>query len=91
MAFVHDTLASGRTTRSLNVIDEYTGENLAIEIDSTLPSRRVISVLDRVIAERGLPEVVKTDNGPEFSSLIMRPWAAMRGIRWHYISLGKPT
>lgn len=91
MDFVHDTLASGRKTRTLNVIDEFTGESVAQEIDSSLPSRRVIAVLERAIAEYGMPDVVKTDNGPEFASLITRKWAAMRGIRWHYIDPGKPT
>jgi putative transposase len=91
MDFVHDTLSSGRNVRLLTVVDDFTRESLAIEVDSTLPSRRVIAVLERVIAQRGLPEVIKTDNGPEFSSLITRKWAALRGVRQHFIDPGKPT
>ena len=91
MDFVHDTLASGRNVRLLTIIDDFTCESLAIEVDSTLPSRRVISVLERIAAERGFPEVLKTDNGPEFSSLITRKWAAEHGIRQHFIDPGKPT
>lgn len=79
--FVHDSLANGRKLRSLTLIDEFTDECLVIEIDSMLPSRRVIAALERIAQERGFPEVIKTDNGPELSSLIMRKWAAMRGIR----------
>jgi len=89
--FVHDTLSTGRNVRLLTIVDDFTCESLAIEIDSTLPSRRVIAILERIIAERGLPEVLKTDNGPEFSSLIMRKWSAERGVRQHFIDPGKPT
>jgi putative transposase len=91
MDFVHDGLTTGRKARLLTVIDDFTCESLAIEIDSTLPSRRVISVLERIAAERGFPRVLKTDNGPEFSSLVMRKWAADRGIALHFIDPGKPT
>lgn len=91
MDFVHDSLTSGRKARLLTIIDDFTCESLAIEIDSTLPSRRVIAVLERIAQERGFPEVIKTDNGPEFVSLITRRWAAERGIRQHFIDPGKPT
>ena len=91
MDFVHDTLANGRNVRLLTVIDDFTCESLAIEIDSTLPSKRVTSVLDRIARDRGFPQVMKTDNGPEFSSLITRRWAAERGVRQHFIDPGRPT
>lgn len=91
MDFVHDTLANGRNVRLLTVIDDFTCESLAIEIDSTLPSRRVTAVLDHIAQDRGYPEVMKTDNGPEFASLITRRWAAERGVRQHFIDPGKPT
>ncbi len=64
MDFVHDTLSSGRNVRLLTVVDDFTRESLAIEVDSTLPSRRVIAVLERVIAQRGLPEVPKRTTAP---------------------------
>jgi putative transposase len=91
MDFVHDTLASGRNARLLTIVDDFTCESLAIEVDSTLPSRRVISVLERIATERGFPSVLKTDNGPEFSSIITRKWAAERGVKQHFIDPGKPT
>jgi putative transposase len=91
MDFVHDTLANGRNVRLLTVIDDFTCECLAIEIDSTLPSSRVTAVLDRIAQGRGYPAVMKTDNGPEFASLITRRWAAERAVKQHFIDPGKPT
>ena len=91
MDFVHDTSPGAGRYAALTVIDDFTCESLAIEIDSTFPSRRVIAVLERIAQERGFPEVMKTDNGPEFASLIIRKWAAERGIKQHFIDPGKPT
>jgi putative transposase len=91
MDFVHETTTTGRKARLLTIVDDFTCQSLAIEVDSTLPSRRVIAVLERIATERGFPEVLKTDNGPEFSSLIMRKWSAEHGVRQHFIDPGKPT
>jgi putative transposase len=91
MDFVHDSLANGRKVRLLNIIDDFTAEALAIEIDSSLPSKRVIRVLDRIAAERGYPEIAKFDNGPEFSSLAMLQWGAINNVKLHFIEPGKPT
>ena len=91
MDFVHDTLANGRNVRLLTVIDDFTAESIAIEIDSSLPARRVIRVLERVAVERGYPATVKFDNGPEFSSIAMLKWGAERNVKLHFIDPGKPT
>jgi len=91
MDFVHDSLASGRKVRLLNIIDDFTIECLRIEVDSSLPSRRVIAALERIIEERGFPETIKFDNGPEFSSLAMLRWGAERNVKLHFIEPGKPT
>jgi len=91
MDFVHDTLANGRKVRLLTVIDDFTCESLCIEIDSSLPSRRVIRALERIAEERGFPATMKFDNGPEFSSLAMLRWGAERNIKLHFIDPGKPT
>jgi putative transposase len=91
MDFVHDTLAHGRKFRALNVIDDFTSECLAIEIDSSLPSRRVIRCLEEIMEKRGKPETMKFDNGSEFASLAMLRWAAERDITLHFIDPGKPT
>jgi len=91
MDFVHDTLASGRKVRLLTIIDDFTCESIGIEIDSSLPSRCVIRVLEGIAAERGYPAIMKFDNGPEFSSLAMLRWGAEKNIKLHFIDPGKPT
>ncbi len=91
MDFVHDTLANGRTVRLLNVIDDFTCECLRIEVDSSLPSRRVIAALERIVEERGFPETAKFDDGSEFSSLAMLRWGAENNVKLHFIDPGKPT
>ena len=68
MDFVMDGLATGRIVRMLTVVDNYTRECLAIEVDSCLSSRRVTRVLDWVIEQRGAPEAIRCDNGPEFGT-----------------------
>jgi putative transposase len=64
--FMHDSLYCGKRFRTLNIIDEGTRECLAIEIDTSLPSQRVIRVLEELKRERGLPKQLRLDNGPEF-------------------------
>ena len=91
MDFTSDALADGRTLRTLNVVDTFTRECLAIEVDTSLPGQRVARVLDRIIHERGRPEVVVTDNGPEFTSRFFDQWCYQRRIRHHFIQPGKPT
>ncbi len=91
MDFVHDTLANGRNIRLLNVIDDFTCECLTIEVDSSLPSRRVINALEKIAAQRGYPQTAKFDNGSEFSSLAMLRWGAEKNVKLHFIDPGKPT
>jgi putative transposase len=88
--FVSDTLSSGRTFRCLTVIDEFTREALAIDVAHSIPATRVIEVMERLRAERGLPPVVITDNGSEFTSRAFDAWAYARGIKIEYIQPGKP-
>jgi putative transposase len=66
MDFTRDTLASSRVFRTLNIIDEFNREVLAIEVDTSLPAERVIRVLDQIKAWRPLPQSIRVDNGPEF-------------------------
>jgi putative transposase len=91
MDFVHDTLASGRKFRVLNIVDDLTREALAIEVDTSLGGARVVRVLDRLVALRGLPEVIVCDNGPEFTGRALDEWAYRMGVRIHFIQPGKPT
>jgi putative transposase len=91
MDFVHDTLASGRKFRTLNIVDDLTREALAIEVDTSLGGHRVVRVLERLAALRGLPQVIVSDNGPEFTGRALDGWAYKAGIKLHFIRPGKPT
>jgi len=91
MDFVHDTLASGRKFRTLNIVDDLTREALAIEVDTSLGGARVVRVLDRLSALRGLPKVIVCDNGPEFTGRALDEWAYRTGVKIHFIRPGKPT
>jgi putative transposase len=92
MDFMHDRLTTGRTLRLFNVIDDFSREGLAIEIDSSISSHRVIHVLERIGMIRGkLPEAIVMDNGPEFRSQAVFEWAQKNNVRLDYIQPGKPT
>jgi putative transposase len=88
--FVSDALANGRAIRALTVLDDFTRESPAIEVDSSIAAARITRVLDSVIDERGVPESIRTDNGPEFTSRCFVAWTENRKIRLIYIQPGKP-
>lgn len=89
--FVSDALWWGRKLRMLTVVDTYTRESLAIEVDTSLSGARVARVLDRVIDERGArPDEIVMDNGPELTSKALDQWAYERGVRLRFIAPGKP-
>jgi putative transposase len=90
MDFIVDGLANGRMVRILSVVDAFTRECLALEADTSLGSGRVTRVLERLIDERGLPETVRSDNGPEFTSRRMLGWAEERKINLVHIQPGRP-
>jgi putative transposase len=87
--FVSDTLATGQTFRVLTVIDEYTRESLAIEVDTSLPSLRVVRVLEHLAESRGWPEEMRVDHGPEFVSRVMGAWCEQRNVLLRFIDPGK--
>lgn len=88
--FVADGLATGRGLRILTVVDSFTRECPAIEVDTGLSSRRVTRVLDWVISQRGKPEVLRCDNGPEFTSRHFLAWCEEQGIQLLHIQPGRP-
>jgi len=88
--FVSDALATGRALRALTIVDSYTRECPAIEVASGISSRQVTRRLDRIIEERGKPDSLKSDNGPEFTSRHFVAWCEERGIALHHIQPGKP-
>ena len=80
MDFVSDALATGRALRTFTLIDSYTKESLAIEVNTGISSRQVTRVLERVIEERGAPGSIRCDNGPEFTSLYFMEWCKDHSI-----------
>lgn len=91
MDFMSDQLADGRRIRTLNIVDDHTRECLAIEVDSSLSGSRVCRVLDRLVAERGHPKRLLTDNGPEFTSKALDRWGYEHCVELQFIQPGKPV
>ena len=91
MDFMEDSLAWGRKFRTFNVLDEQSRECLAIEVDTSLPAARVTRVLDRLKEERGAPQEITVDNGPEYTSTALEEWAARHGVVLHFNRPGTPT
>lgn len=89
--FMHDALICGRLFRTFNVVDDFNREALSIEIDLNLPALRVVCVLDRIVANRGYPVMLRIDNGPEFISLALAEWAEKHTVKLEFIQPGKPT
>jgi putative transposase len=88
--FLQDALASGRKIRLLSVIDVFTREALALEVDTSLPGSRVVCVLDRLVSERERPVQLVLDNGPELISRALEEWAHQHAVTLHFIDPGKP-
>lgn len=88
--FLEDSLASGRKIRLLSVIDIFTREALALEVDTSLPGRAVVRVLTRLGAQRPLPAQLVLDNGPELISRVLEQWAHEHAVALHFIDPGKP-
>ena len=89
--FVHDALCDGRSFRTLNMIDAFSRECLAMETDTSLGSERVVRVLDQQLAARGTPQRLRIDNGPEFRAKPLDIWAQKNKVTLFFIEPGKPT
>jgi putative transposase len=88
--FACDALATGRGMRVLAVVDAYTRECLSLEVDTSLSSRRVTRSLETVMEQRGLPESIRCDNGPELTSRHFLAWCEERRIQLIHIQPGRP-
>lgn len=88
--FMSDSLWDGRKYRILNIVDDYNREILKMEIDTSLPSMRIIRVLEQLQERRGLPEMIRVDNGPEFISNRLDNWCKEKKITLVFIQPGKP-
>jgi putative transposase len=90
MDFVSDSIVTGRRFRALTIVDDYSRECPAIEVDTSLGGARVVSVLERLSETRGLPEAITIDNGPEFTGKVLDEWAYRKGVKLNFIRPGKP-
>lgn len=90
MDFLSDKLTDTRSFRIFNIIDDYNRESLKIDIDTSMPSRRVIQNLEEISFYRGYPSNIRVDNGPEFISNALQVWCEQRKINLLYIQPGKP-
>lgn len=88
--FMHDTLYCSKRLRTLNVVDEGTRECLAIGVGTSLPTGRVVPVLEQLKAERGLLTQLRMDNGPELISATLTDWCETNNIELVYIQPSKP-
>jgi putative transposase len=91
MDFMQDSLMSGIKFRVFNVIDDFNREDLLHEIDTSLSGKRIKTVLERLIIERGKPKQIRSDNGPEFISNAIQKFCTKHEIHHHFIEPGKPT
>ena len=91
MDFMQDCLSNGQRIRALTIVDDFSRECPAIEVDTSMGGARVVRVLDRLAEIRGLPEVITVDNGPEFAGKTLDAWAYRRGVRLDFIRPGKPV
>src|SRR5690606_32641048 len=86
--FVHDQMACGRRFRVLNIVDDVTRECLRAVPDTSISGRRVVRELTELIAERGKPGMIVSDNGTELTSNAVLAWCGQIGVEWHYIAPG---
>lgn len=88
--FLFDRTESGQVLKILIVLDEYTRESLALCVEQRLGAREVIETLERLFAQRGAPEYLRSDNGPELIAQELQSWLALRGTQTVYIAPGHP-
>ncbi len=89
--FVHDKLVTGRKTKALTILDEFNREGIDVHIDTSINSSKLIRKLDELKFTRGLPEAIRSDNGPEFTAIATQRWAKYNNVKWIFIQPGKPT
>ena len=89
--FVSDALFDGRRLRALTVVDAFTREALAIDVDQGIKGEQVVATMTRISAIRGAPKTIRVDNGPEFISKALDRWAYENGVTLDFPRPGKPT
>jgi putative transposase len=91
MDFVSDQLVGGQRFRLLTLVDNHSRESLAIEVGQRLTGDDVVRVLEGVVSQRGKPQTIRVDNGPEFISRSLDLWAYFNGVKLDFSRPGKPT
>ena len=86
-----DSLVTGRRFRALAILDNFSRECLAIEVDTSIGGRRVVDVLERLGELRRLPDAITLDNGPEFAGKALDEWAYRQDIKLNFIRPGRPV
>lgn len=89
--FIHDQFVNGRRFRILNIVDDVTRECLAAIPDTSIGGKRVARELTDLVAMRGKPDIIISDNGTELTSNAMLAWSRDVGVAWQFIDLGKPV
>jgi transposase InsO family protein len=88
--FVFDQTESGGRLKWLPVLDEFTRECLSLEVERSMTSGDVIETLERLVTQRGVPEFIRSDNGPEFVANAVKDWIAQKGFKTLFIEPGSP-
>jgi len=88
--FIFDRTRDGRPLKWLTLVDEYTRENLALEVGRGMTAEEVIDVLADLFVVRGVPKHIRSDNGPEFIAAAIRAWLGYAGVQTLYIEPGSP-
>jgi transposase InsO family protein len=88
--YEYDQTADGRMLRLLNVVDEFTREALAMHVERSITALETVSVLEDIVAQRGAPENLRCDNGPELTAHALRDWCASADVKTRYIEPGAP-
>ena len=89
--FMSDALACGRAFRTFNIIDDFNRELVHMEVDTSITSARLVRIFEQIQSQRELPQVLRTDNGPEFLGETFVQWAKLQGMAIQYIQPGKPN
>jgi putative transposase len=89
--FVFDQLSDGRRIKLMTVVDEYTRESLGVSVARSIKGKDVVEGLKAIIAVRGKPQEIQSDNGSEFTGNVVQGWAYEAGIEWGFIEPGKPV
>lgn len=88
--FIFDRTVTGKQLKWLTIVDEFTHENLCLEVNHSMTSEEVIDILSRLIIERGAPNHIRSDNGPEFISIAIQQWLGKLEVETLYIEPGSP-